>query len=124
MSNYVPQKKRHEESYIDEQLMADKTGRKVFKSSAYSMGIAVGFLILSPLLPDMGETAEQSEAMVSVFRSLALWMIAYSIIVAVSFLFLRSKIKMILMMLNWFLMPGVVLWGVFEIKDILTGGGV
>ena len=70
----------------------------------------------------MGDTAEQSAAMLSVFRTLAIWMIAYSVIVAFSFLFLRSKIKMILMMLNWFLMPSVVLWGILEIKDILTGG--
>ena len=122
MNDYIRQKERRKESYIDEELLVDKTGRKVFKSSAYSMGIAIGFLILSPILPAMGDTAEQSAAMLSVFRTLAIWMIAYSVIVAFSFLFLRSKIKMILMMLNWFLMPSVVLWGILEIKDILTGG--
>lgn len=121
-NDYIEQKDRRRESAIDEELFADKTGRKVFKSSAYSMGLAVGFLILSPLIPDMGETPEQSAAFVSVFRTMAVWMIAYSIAVAFSFLFLRPKIKMILMMLNWFIMPGVVLWGVLEIKDILTGG--
>lgn len=122
MNDYIRQKEKKKDSYIDEELMVDRTGRKVFKSSAYSMGIAIGFLILSPILPAMGDTAEQSDAMLGVFRTLAVWMIAYSIIVAFSFIFLRSKVKMILMMLNWFLMPSVVLWGILEIKDILTGG--
>jgi hypothetical protein len=121
MKDSIRQKEKRKDSYIDEELMIDKTGRKVFKSSAYSMGIAIGFLILSPILPTMGDTAEQSAAMLSIFRTLAVWMIAYSVVVAFSFLFLRSKIKMILMMLNWFLMPSVVLWGILEIKDILTG---
>lgn len=86
------------------------------------MGIAIGFLILSPILPAMGDTAEQSAEMLSVFRTLALSMIAYSVVVAFVFLFLRPKVKMVLMMLNWFLMPTVVIWGILEIKDILTGG--
>jgi|GEM_PF-4630830 len=120
--DYIEQKNTRRESAIDEELLVDRIGRKVFKSSAYSMGLAIGFLILSPILPAMGDTAEQSADMLGVFRTLAVWMIAYSIIVAFSFLFLRSKVKMILMMLNWFLMPSVVLWGILEIKDILTGG--
>lgn len=122
MNDYIRQKEKRNESYIDEQLMVDRTGRKVFKSSAYSMGIAVGFLILSPLLPDMGETAEQSAELVSVFRTLAVWMIVYAVAVAMGFIFLRSKIKMILLMLNLIIAPTIILWGVFEIKDILTGG--
>ncbi len=120
--DYIEQKQRRRESAIDEELLVDRTGRKVFKSSAYSMGIAIGFLILSPILPAMGDTAEQSAEMLSVFRTLALWMIAYSVVVAFVFLFLRPKVKMVLMMLNWFLMPTVVIWGILEIKDILTGG--
>lgn len=120
--DYIEQKQRRRESAIDEELLVDRTGRKVFKSSAYSMGIAIGFLILSPILPAMGDTAEQSAEMLSVFRTLALSMIAYSVVVAFVFLFLRPKVKMVLMMLNWFLMPTVVIWGILEIKDILTGG--
>ncbi len=118
--NDIRQKEARKTAYIDEELMGNKVGRKVFKSSAYSLGIAIGFLILSPLLPEIGDK-EQSEAMFGLFHVLAYWMIAYSIVVAVSFLFLRPKINMILMMLNWMLMPMIAIWALLQIKDILSG---
>ena len=107
-------------AYIDEQLMADRTGRKAFKSSAYSLGIGIGFLILSPLLPDFGDP-ERSKAMFGVFRTVALWMVGYSLVVALGFFFARDKIKMILGILNWIIIPTIGIWAVMEISGILTG---
>lgn len=121
MSDYIKQRPPEKLKYVDEDLLVNKVGRKAFKSAAYSIGIAVGFLILSPLLPEIG-TPEQHELFMGVFRTVAVWMIVYGAAVAGGFFFMRPRVKLIMSTLNWFVMPGVLLWAVFRIQDILAGG--
>ncbi len=115
----IHQKKAKETAYIDEELMGKKN-RKAFKSAAYSFGLGIGFLVLSPLLPEMG-TKEKSDALMSVFRVIAMWMIFYSAATGVAFIFFRKSVKMVLMLLNWFLVPSLAIWGFMEISGILSG---
>jgi len=118
MNDYIKQKPPEKLKYVDEDLLVNKIGRKAFKSAAYSVGIAVGFLILSPLLPEMG-SAEQHEKFMDVLHTVALWMIFYGALIAGSFFFMRTHVKLIMSILNWFVMPGVVLWALMAIKDIM-----
>jgi len=71
------------------------------------------------LLPEMG-TKEQSDAIMSVFRWVAVWMIVYAVATAVSFFFFRKSVKMILTLLNWFYIPSVGIWAFMAVQDILT----
>jgi hypothetical protein len=120
MSDYIKQRPPEKLKYVDEDLLVNKVGRKAFKSAAYSIGIAAGFLIMSPLLPEIG-TPEQHELFMGVFRTVAMWMVIYGTAIAVGFFFMRPRVKLIMSTLNWFIMPAVLLWAVFEIKDILSG---
>lgn len=124
MNDYIKQKPPEKLKYVDEDLLVDRTGRKAFRAAAYSMGIAIGFIILSPFLPDLGDTNEQSDQIIGVFRMVAFWMIGYSITVAFSFFFMRPRIKAVLFILNWIVMPAVVLNAILSIKDIMSGGAL
>ena len=115
----IEQKYRKESGYIDEELLRDKQGKKVFKAAAYSMGIGVGFFIVQPLLPDIGDK-EKSDAMMNIFQTIALLMIGYSASLTLAFFFFRSNVKLVLFMLNWVLVPLVGLWCVTEGYKVLT----
>lgn len=121
MNDYIKQKQPEKLKYVDEELLVDKTGRRAFKSAAYSVGIAVGFLILSPLLPEMGGP-EKHEAIVSALRGIAFWMIGYALAVTIAFFFVRAHVKKVLFILNWIVVPMIAITVFLEIKDILAGG--
>lgn len=121
MNDYIRQKERENLKYVDEELLVDKTGRKAFKSAAYSVGISAGFLLLSLFLPAMGPEGKGDE-IISVFRSLAFWMIGYALAVTIAFLFVRRHVKIVLFMLNWFFAPAVVINALLDIKNIISGG--
>lgn len=117
-----PQKKRrHDLSVVDEQLLLHRENRKLFKAVAYGFGIGLGFLILSPLLPDIGNK-EKSDAMIAVFNRVAIYMIAYAGIITFSFFFLRAHMKLVLFILNWLVLPTVGLWAFMEGYKVLTSG--
>lgn len=121
MSDYIKQKQPEKLKYVDEELLVDKTGRKAFKSAAYSVGIAVGFLVLSPFLPEMGPEGRSGE-IVSALRGIAYWMLGYALAVTVAFFFARAHVKKVLFILNWFIVPMIAISIFLDIKDILSGG--
>lgn len=113
------ERRRKEIQYVDVDLLGKKQNVKCFKSAAYAMGFGVGFLILSPFLPDVGEE-KKSEAMVDLYQSVSFWMIAYAIAVTISFFFFRKNIPFIMFILNWFAIPTVALWAMIEGYGIIT----
>lgn len=121
MSDYIKQRPPEKLKYVDEELLVDKTGRRAFKSAAYSVGIAIGFLILSPLLPEMGPEGRDGEV-VAALRGVAYWMIAYALAVTLAFFFVRKHVKIVLFMLNWLVLPAVAINTFLDIQDILAGG--
>jgi len=116
----IRQKEAKKMEYYDEELLGKKN-RRAFKSAAYAFGIAVGFLILSPLLPDMGSSEEESEALLSAFRTIACWMIGYAATTGVAFIFFRKNVYKILTILNWVVVPMIAITMFMEISDILKG---
>lgn len=116
----IKQRPREKLKYVDEDLLVDKTGRKAFRSAAYAIGIAVGFLILSPLLPEIG-TPEENTMIVSVFRTLSMWMIFYGFAISFAFFFMRPRVRFIMAILNWVVIPTVLIWVAFQISDIMGG---
>ena len=106
--------------YYDTELLGKKN-RRAFKSAAYAFGIAVGFLILSPILPDMGSSEAQSKDLLGEFRTLALWMIGYAVATGVAFIFFRKDVYKILTILNWVVVPTIAITAFMEISDILKG---
>lgn len=94
--------------YVDTEIMS-KNNRKAFKSAAHSMGIAVGLFLLKPFLPEIG-SPEKHEQMMHLFNMTALMLFLYSIAIAIVFFFLRSNLKPLLFILNFFVAPSIVLW--------------
>lgn len=120
--NDIRQKPRPQQSPIDEELMGHK-GRKSFKSAAYSFGLAIGFLLLAPLVPEIGDPQKQIEIM-KIFSSTALWMIGYSVVITLAFFFLRAYVNGIISILNWFFVPTVLIWALYDIYNLLTAAEV
>ena len=113
------EKRRKEIQFVDVDLLGKKQNIKCFKSAAYAMGFGVGFLILSPLLPDIGDK-EKSSAMADLYQSVSLCMIAYALTVTVGFFFFRKNIPFIMFVLNWFVVPTLCIWAVMEGCGIIT----
>ncbi len=113
------EKRRKEIQFVDVDLLGKKQNIKCFKSAAYAMGFGVGFLILSPLLPDIGDK-EKSSAMADLYQSVSLCMIAYALTVTVGFFFFRKNIPFIMFVLNWFVVPTLCIWAVMEGYGIIT----
>ncbi len=116
----VRQKQAKQMEYYDTELLGKKN-RKAFKSAAYAFGIAIGFLLMSPLLPEMGNNKEQSEALLSAFRDIAFWMIGYAVATGVAFIFFRKDVYKILTILNWVVVPTIGISAFMEISGILQG---
>ncbi len=122
MSDYGVKQKPRSKSPIDEELMGHK-GRKSFKSAAYSFGLAIGFLLLAPLMPEIGDTQKQA-AITAIFYSTALWMIGYSVVITLAFFFLRAYVNGIISIMNWFFVPTIILWALYDIYNLLTAAEV
>ena len=104
--------------FVDTELLGEKQNSKAFRGAAYSMGIGLGFLILSPLLKDYGN--KQVTDMVDLIGVMALWMVAYAAIVFFAYVKSRKHLKYVLFMLNWFLIPTFGLWFLLRVMDIFS----
>lgn len=118
MTKYISQKQKEKLKYVDEDLLVNKIGRKAFKRAAYAIGLAVGFFLLSPFLPDVGNK-EKQDAIIGAFHVLALWLILYGALITVTFFFMREKLKLVMFILNWFVIPTVALKAVIDIMDAM-----
>jgi len=116
----IRQKEAKQMEFYDSELLGKKN-RRAFKSAAYAFGIAVGFLVMSPLLPDLGSGEEESKALLSAFRDIAFWMIGYAAATGAAFIFFRNNVYKILAILNWVVVPMVAITAFMEISDILKG---
>ena len=110
--------RRPDLSVVDEELLVRKENKKVFKKVAYGAGIGVGFFLILPILPEIGDEAK-SDAIKHIFSVFAATMIFYSIALTFSFFLLRDNIKLVLLMLNWIVLPMVGLWGLMGLMDAL-----
>lgn len=120
---HLPEQKRARKQleYVDTELLGQKQNVKVFKKAAYGFGVGIGFLLVLPLLPDMGDSTK-SKAMLDLFHTLSLGMIFYAGAITLGYFFLRSQIKFIMFALNWIYLPSFGIWAATQGYGILTGG--
>lgn len=104
---------------VDTELLGEKQNAKAFRGAAYAMGLAIGFLILSPLLGDF-DGQKQISGMIELIRVMAMWMIGYAIIVIFAYIKMRKQMRAVLFMLNWFLIPTFGLWFILRVMDIFS----
>lgn len=116
----IKQGHRRDTGVVDEELLVNKRNKKIFKSVAYAMGLGIGFMILIPILPSIGDEAKQ-DAMEYIYFVLSYSMIAYSFSLALGFFFLRPYVGLVSFMLNWVIMPGVGLWAVMAGYKVIAG---
>ena len=114
----IRQAHKREMLTVDEELLLNKFNKKLFRKVAYGFGIGVGLFILIPILPEIIDEQKSGEIK-SIFSVFAVSLILYSIVISFSFFFLRSHIKLVLFMLNWFIMPMIGIWGVVGLMDAL-----
>ncbi len=110
--------KRKQFDYVDTELLS-KQNSKAFKSAAYAMGIAIGLFIVQPMLPEISDNSRQTE-MVKLFNMSSLYLFLYAVAVSVTFFFFRGSLKPVLFVLNWFVMPTILLWVASEGYGILS----
>lgn len=114
----TPKQKQRNLSYVDSEVLS-KEYRKAFKSAAYAMGIAIGLLILRPMIFEIG-SPEQHAKFMGLFGTMAMLMFLYSAAIAVTFFFFRSNLKPVLFLLNFFVAPSILIWAFMEGNSILT----
>lgn len=114
------QKRRINLDTVDQELLVNKQNKKVFKNVAYAMGIGVGFMLVMPILPDIGDEAKQ-DGMEAIYFVISYSLIAYSISLALGFFFLRPYVGLVAFILNWVVMPIVGLWAVTEGYKVIAG---
>lgn len=114
----VHQGHKREMLTVDEELLLNKFNKKLFKKVAYGFGIGVGLFFLIPILPEIVDETKSDEIK-SIFSVFAVSLVVYSMAISFSFFFLRAHIKIVLFMLNWFIMPMVGLWGVLGLMEAL-----
>lgn len=104
--------------YVDTELLGEKQNSKAFRGAAYTIGIAFVFIILSLVLPTFED--KRVAEMIELIRSLAWWMIGYAAIVVFAYIRMRKSMKVILFMLNWFMVPTIGLWFILRVMDIYS----
>lgn len=105
---------------VDQDLLINKENKSTFKAAAYSMGLGIGFLLLIPILPDIGNE-ERQRGMIDIFTRLSYLLVGYSLALAFGFFLLRPNIGLIKFILNWIVIPTAGLWAVIEGYKVLTG---
>lgn len=80
----------------------EKKIRRILKKSAWAMGLGVGFLLLKFLVvPFIGDN-EQAEKALGVFS----WcLIAYGLVIILTFMFLRDFLFKVNIALSWVVLP-------------------
>ena len=120
----LPEQKRPQKrlEFVDTELLGDKKNVSVFKKAAYAFGVGLGFFIILPLLPEVGDPVK-SKLMINLFHTISLCMILYAVAVCVAFFFMRSNLKFIMFLLNWVFIPSFAIWAVMQGYNILTATG-
>lgn len=112
-------KKAGKVALVDRELLASKDGRKAFVCAAYSLGVALGFSILVMFLPDP-EGVEKAERMIQIFHAFSLSLLVYSAVAIFAMKFMRTMIKQVMILLNWFAFPTVAYVFVSDLYNMMV----
>lgn len=103
----------------DKERKKEKKIAAISRNAAMSVGIGVGFFVLVPLLPEIGNEVK-ADAMKGLFASVAMAMIGYGAILLLAVMFARSKSTLIAGLMSWFVAPSIAVWFLMEAMDILN----
>ena len=103
----------------DKELKKEKKIGKIGRNAAVSIGLGLGFLVLTPSLPDIDNEAK-TDAMKGLFANLAIMMISYGAVLLLSVVFVRNKAQLIAGIMSWFVAPSLALWFCMEVMDVLA----
>lgn len=120
MIQQLPEQKtsRYARNFVDADMLGEKQNAKSFRSAAYTLGIAIAFLILSLILPTFED--KRVADMVELIRSLSFWMLGYGLVIVFSYIKMRKSMKYVRFMLTWFLAPTIGLWFILRVMDIFS----
>ena len=114
------QSRRRNLDVVDQELLGNKQNKKIFKNIAYAMGVGIGFILLIPMLPDIGDEAKQ-EGMEAIYFIISYTLMVYSISLGLGFFFLRPYVALVAFILNWVVMPMVGIWALVEGYKVISG---
>jgi predicted membrane channel-forming protein YqfA (hemolysin III family) len=105
---------------LEDDLMA-KDSRKTFMTAAYYLGTAVGLFIVYLAFPDIEGTTQDKEVL-AVFGRIGIALVAASAVLMLALYFARGLSKTLMFILNWLVLPAVLIEGLLELADIFIKG--
>lgn len=105
---------------LEEDMMA-KDSRKTFMTAAYYIGTAFGLFIIYLVFPDIEGTTQDKEVL-TVFGRIALALMAASAVLMMTLYYARGLSKTLMFILNWLVLPAVLIEALLELADIFMGG--
>lgn len=100
----------------NEDLMA-RQNRKTFMTAAYYLGTAIGLFFLVLILPDIEGTLRDVRVL-GVFKQLGWALVSASAVLLIALMFARGLSTMLMVSLNWFILPAVLIDGLMTLADV------
>ena len=109
---------RRGRDFVDTQMLGEKQSSRAFRGAAYTIGIALGCLVLSLIVPTFED--KRVGDMVELIRVTAFWMLGYAAIVVFAYVKMRAQMRAVLFLLNWILVPTFGVWFILRVMDIFS----
>lgn len=99
-----------------------KANRKTFMTAAFYVGIAIGLFAVGLVLPDIDGTTNDSEV-IDVLSRIGYALIGASALLMIALFFAKGLSKMLMFILNWLVLPAVLIDGLLQLVEIFSAGG-